>query len=220
MAAVLALLVGLVYFRQPKPTQAPQDHAGVVSADAPSVRPERPAGRAAAVSGPGPTRVVAGIPMGYSHDRVGAKAAAAGFVRALGSLVAMDGATAEAAQRAMATEAASEALVAETVEKLAQLAKSWPPGSVSYRAAPVAVRVVEEGPDAVRAEVWYVGVVSAPDLPTYEEWVTEGYRLVWERDDWRMAAHTSRPGPRPDPGRQRGATPAEIEAALVGFEAL
>ena len=217
VAAVVALVVAVVYFRQPEPSPPPRGAPAGVSPAAPSVALEGPKPSTPA-AGPGPATVVAGIPMGYSRDRAGAKAAAAAYVRALGVLVSMDAPAAAAAQRTMASQGAAESLVADTLAKLAMLHERWPPRTVAYRVAPLAVRVVEEGAGLVRAEVWYVGVFSAPDLPTYEEWVTEDYRLLWERDDWRVAAHTSRPGPRPDPGRQRGATAAEIEARLVGFE--
>ena len=63
-------------------------------------------------------------------------------------------------------------------------------------------------------------MVAGRGLPTYEEWVTQSYRLVWERDDWRIARETETAGPRPEPGRQSPAGAGELEARLAGFEAL
>jgi hypothetical protein len=104
--------------------------------------------------------------------------------------------------------------------KLATLRKVWPVGAITYRVAPLAVRVRMAGPDAASAEVWYVGVVAGRGIPTYEEWVTQSFKMVWERDDWRIAAESDAPGPRPDPGRQSPATAAELDSRLAGFEAV
>jgi len=156
---------------------------------------------------------------GRIHDLAGARSAALDYVRALADLVVMTESDAVAAQRSMASVDAAESLVAEVQSRLADLRRTWPTGSLTYRVAPLATRVVAESADAATVDVWYVGVVAGERLPTYEEWVTETYRLVWERDDWRVAAHTSAPGPRPDPGPQAPATAPEIEARLAGFEA-
>ena len=163
---------------------------------------------------------LAGVPTGFGHDRDGAKAAATAFARAYGTLVALDQAGAVAAKRAMASTASADQLVAAMTAKLATLRKVWPVGAISYRVAPLAVRVRMDSPDAASADVWYVGVVAGRGIPTYEEWVTQSFRLVWERDDWRIAAESDAPGPRPDPGRQSPATPAELDARLAGFEAV
>ena len=168
----------------------------------------------------GATTVVAGVPMGFRHDATGAKAAATAFAEAYGTLVALDETGAVAAKRAMASTAAADVLVAEMRAKLAALRRVWPVGAITYRVAPLAVRVRMDGPDAASADVWYVGVVAAKGLPTYEEWVTQSYRLVWEREDWRMASEVEAPGPRPDPGRQTPASAGELEARLAGFEAV
>ena len=189
----------------------PPSRAGEAVAPASSVPGLIPAGA---------TTVVAGVPMGYRHDRAGAKAAAAGFAQAYGLLVALDEAGAVAAKRATASSAAAPELVAAMQAKLATLRKVWPVGAITYRVAPLAVRVRMDGPDAAAAEVWYVGVVAGRGIPTYEEWVTQSFTLVWERDDWRIAAESDAPGPRPDPGRQSPATAAELDSRLAGFEAV
>jgi hypothetical protein len=142
------------------------------------------------------------------------------FAEAYGTLVALDEAGAVAAKRAMASTAAAPELVATMQAKLATLRRVWPVGALTYRVAPLAVRVGMEGPDAANADVWYVGVVAGRGIPTYEEWVTQSFKLVWERDDWRIAAEADRPGPRPDPGRQSPASAAELDSRLAGFEAV
>ncbi len=168
----------------------------------------------------GPTTVVDGVPMGFSPDRAGAVAAAISFVRLNQALVEMSEPAAEAARRAMATEEAADALAEDVVIRLREIRERWPRGSLRYRVAPLAVRAVEAGPGAMDVDVWYVGVVAGPQLPTYEEWVTESYRLVHQRGDWRVAALSESPGPRPQPGPQQPASAAELEALLAGFEAV
>lgn len=195
LAAVTAVVVGVVYRGQP-PLPGPSPEARA------SLPP--PAGRRT----------------GRTHDIAGARNAALACVRALADLVAMEEADAVAIQRAMASADAAETLVADLRVRLANLRRTWPTGSLTYRVAPLATRVVADGADAATVDVWYVGVVAGARLATYEEWVTETYRLVWEGDDWRVAAHSSAPGPRPDPGAQAPATAPEVEARLSGFEAL
>lgn len=219
IAVAVVLVVGQVVFPGAKPARTAA--APVAPAVAPAaVVPATVVAVSPATAPAGASTVVAGVPMGFRHDAGGAKAAAGTFAQAYGTLVALDEAGAVAAKRAMATTAVSDALVANMEGKLSALRKVWPVGAVSYRVAPLAVRVRMDGPDAAGADVWYVGVIAAKGIPTYEEWVTETYRLVWERGDWRIAADTEAAGPRPDPGRQSPASAAELEARLVGFEAV
>ncbi len=166
-----------------------------------------------------PARADAASTPSRSHDAAGARAAALSLVEFNERLVGMDEGPALDARRAMAASGAADALVEQLRSKLAELRQGWPKGTLTYWVAPLATRVTGGG-DAFTAEVWYVGVVAARGVPTYEEWNTETYRLVWERDDWRMASLATSAGPRPDPSRQAVATSAELEARLVGFGSL
>ncbi len=220
---VAVVVVGQLVFpgRRATPHGAP---AAQEAAAVPAAVAAAPPGPVASPGGAtalslGATVVIAGVPMGYRHDAGGAKAAAASFAEAYGTLVALDEAGAVAAKRTMATTAAADQLVGDMRGKLAALRRVWPVGAITYRVAPLAVRIRMDGADAASADVWYVGVVAGKGLPTYEEWVTETYRLVWERNDWHMASDVEAAGPRPDPGRQAPATAAELDARLVGFEA-
>lgn len=168
----------------------------------------------------GPTKVVDGAPMGYRRDADGARSAGISFARLNEALVLMSPEHAAAAWRAMAAEASVEQLVADVAARLSTLRQRWPVGSLTYRVAPLAVRVSESEAGQMEVAVWYVGVVAAAGQPTYEEWVTDTYRLVWERGDWRVAAFFDTPGPRPDPGSQRVNSAPEIEARLARFEAV
>ena len=168
----------------------------------------------------GPTTVVDGVPMGFAPGREGAVAAGLSFARFNQALVEMTQPQAAAARRAMGTEEAAGDLADDVVDRLSQIRARWPLGSLHYRVAPLAVRAAEAGPGAMDVDVWYVAVVEAPDRPPYEEWVTESFRLVWERDDWRLDSLAETRGPRPHPGPQQPASPAEFKALLAGFEPL
>ncbi len=82
----------------------------------------------------------------------------------------------------------------------------------------LASRVSPASADRVRVELWHVGVISPPGAMPYEEWSTQRYELVWERDDWRVAgeASTRAPAAAPAAGRARPAA-GQLEAALAGF---
>ncbi|MFP5375824.1 MAG: hypothetical protein ACLGIO_03450 [Acidimicrobiia bacterium] len=159
-----------------------------------------------------------GAPAGFCSDVSGARAAGVAFARLNEGLVGLDPHAAGAAWRAMAADASAEALVADVVARLARLRETWPPGALTYRVAPLAVRATAVSATEVDVDVWYVGVVAGAGIATYEEWVTDSYRLVWERDDWRVAAFSDAPGPRPAPGYQPADDPAALEARLAGFD--
>ena len=219
--SVTAVVVGVVYWGQP-PGRRP---APVTAAGAPTGEARGQGRGSAPLPGPSPEAGASAAPpaagaKGRTHDVAGARSAALACVRALADLVVMEESDAVATQRAMASAGAAESLVADLRSRLAVVRRTWPAGSLTYRVAPLATRVVAESTDTVTVDVWYVGVVAGERLPTYEEWVTETYRLVWEDDDWRVAAHSSTPGPRPDPGAQAPATAPEVEARLAGFEAV
>ena len=216
LALVAAVAVGAPSCSQPPEPQEsrpaggsaePPGGAGVVGVASP-----RDADHA------GPTTVIDGAPMGYRRDAAGARAAGVAFTRLNEELMRMEDTRAIGARRAMASALTADALVDQLRAELAELRKGWPVGTLRYRVVPLAVRVNESGPDAVRVDVWYLGVVSGRGIGTYEEWTTDTYHLVWERDDWRAAALSDTPGPRPAPGRQPTSGAAEIEARLAGFE--
>jgi hypothetical protein len=153
-----------------------------------------------------------------TRDADGARAAALELVELNERIVELDDQAALDARREVSTSGAADALVEQLRTELTRLRKDFPTGSITYRVAPLAVRVNADGHDAFKADVWYVGVVAARELPTYEEWTTESYRLVWERDAWRLASVASTPGPRPDPSRQPQASSTELAARLAGFD--
>lgn len=224
LAGVAALVAGVVLWGQPPRSQRTRVAAPTITSP-PAASQSNDVGPrhdpvAATAGASGPTTSVDGVPMGYSHDQHGARAAALTFVEMAESVIEMEEPAAEAAQREMASTSAADALVADLKSKLTKVRAGWPAGSLTYRVAPLAVRVIGQGPDSVKADVWYVGVLAGRNVVTSEQWSTESFHLVWERGDWRVDSDTLVAGPRPDPGRQKSASAAELDTRLIGFEAV
>ena len=131
----------------------------------------------------------------------------------------MDIEAAVTAQREATTTAAGPTLVAELRQRLGALATAFPTGGVRYRVGPLAVRAETAGNGArARVEIWYVGVLSAPNVAPYEQWRLSRYDLLWERGAWRVAAESAGPGPRPAaPPGPEPATTGALETALASF---
>jgi hypothetical protein len=200
-----------------------RDPVRAVSAQAPTTTVTAagtvPAATAAAPppTGPGPTRTVSGVPMGYRHDPSGALAAASAFVAEGPVLVSVDEPAALAAERTMASSGSADAMVARARQQLDNLHR-LPPGSFSYRIAALADRVMVHSPDRVTVELWCVQAVLADGRPGYADYRTVGFDLVWEAGDWHQAGGTDVPGPRLALGADSQPTPAaEAAAALAGF---
>ncbi len=217
LVVATTVALGVAGCAQPRPQRAasPAPTSALVNA-----APSWPAPVIPGPDHPGPTTVVDGVPLGYRQDRSGAIAAAVHFARLNEALVRMSEEQAAAARWAMAAESARAVLVEDVLAQLGEFRSAWPVGELSYRVAPLAARAEEAGAEAMRVDVWFVGVVAGRDLVTYEEWITETYLLVWERGDWRVAALSEASGPRPDPGYQDPDSPAEMSTLLAGFEAV
>ena len=216
VAVVAAVVIATVVLigRGDRKSPAPTPPAATPPPPPPGVFPPSPPPPA----GAGPTTVVDGVAMGYAHSPAGAEAAAVGFLRLDSALVGMSDEAASAAKRVIASSGAAEALVADVVAKLGALRKGYPGGATLYRIGVLASRVSPANADRVRVELWHVGVISPPAAMPYEEWATQRYELVWERDDWRVAGEASTPGPRPlSLPRGEPSGPGQLEAAMVGF---
>ena len=214
VAAAVVIATVVLIGRGDRESPAPTPPAATPPPPPPGVFPPSPPPPA----GAGPTTVVDGVAMGYAHSPAGAEAAAVGFLRLDSALVGMSDEAASAAKRVIASSGAAEALVADVVAKLGALRKGYPGGATLYRIGVLASRVSPANADRVRVELWHVGVISPPAAMPYEEWATQRYELVWERDDWRVAGEASTPGPRPLPlFRGEPSGPGQLEAALVGF---
>jgi hypothetical protein len=164
------------------------------------------------------TAVDAGVEMGHAHDPQGATASAVAFARYAETAVGAPEATVVAAQNVMAADTSRAALVADTTTKLRALYAVYPADQLTYRLAILATRTTVHSADAVRVELWQVSVLTAPGIPTRQDWTTLTYELVWERNDWRVLTEAALPGPYPAIWPQTSPSSAgELEARLAGF---
>src|SRR3546814_14564323 len=85
-------------FRSEPPAEATSGDPAIAS------QPER----AAAVDGPGPTRIESGVPAGFTRSEAGAVAAATSFLTTGEALIGMDPLAAEEAIRQMASAATAD----------------------------------------------------------------------------------------------------------------
>lgn len=160
----------------------------------------------------------AGVEMGHAHDPQGATAAAVGFARYSETAVGAPEATVLAAEAVMAADASRARLLADATAKLRALYAVHPADRLTYRLAVLATRTTIHSADAVRVELWQLSVLTAPGIPTRQDWSTVTYELVWERNDWRVLTEAELPGPYPATWPQAMPSSAgELEARLTGF---
>ncbi len=175
--------------------------------------------------GPGPAREVDGAPAGFARTRAGARAAAIAYTATLSQrLLYLEPAAAEAAVRAVASDASEDALVVDALDSLdaARTPLTEGSGATWWIVEPLAVKVEAFSTDRARMSVWLVRVLSRQGVVVPQtSWVTETVELVWEDGDWRLWSDTSTPGPTPVPdGSDLPSSAAELDAELTGFEVL
>jgi hypothetical protein len=149
------------------------------------------------------------------HTPAGAQRAAIAIARAVPTLVSVPRDQAAALRRAQASDASSDALVTDTLRRYDALHARYP-GAVTYDLAVLRARATAQSADEVSVALWYVGVLRASGLNPAALWGTETVDLVWQHDQWKIAADTDVTGPTPGlPGP--ASTIAELTDRLDGF---
>jgi hypothetical protein len=172
----------------------------------------------------GSSRLVANVPAGFARTEAGAIAAASAFVTTGQTLIDLDPLAAEAAVRQMATSSSADEQVRTALDDLRRMRDvlSDGAGPITFHQSAIAARVDRFDPTRTTVAVWSVGVLSRADVaPPQAGWRVSTFDLVWERDDWHVAAETVRPGPAPVVDDSTvPATSAQLSSALDGFEPL
>lgn len=166
------------------------------------------------VAGAGPTKVVAGVPVGYQRSKDGAAKAALGYEAALATLSRSPAAARRDALNVMAVPARREEVVQAGEDAFAFFDKQFGTQGV-VRSAVIGYRVKAYDQDAAEVELWEVSVVGRPEtVPARSGWSTRTVRLRWVDGDWRVAELPSEAtGPTPQL-EGTASDPAEvIEAA-------
>jgi hypothetical protein len=220
----LALLAGLTAGRMIAPVRATLPSAGVTAAAAAGTPDQGHA--IGGMSGPGPARWQAGVPLGWAPTRAGAVAAAAAYARTLSAMWFLaDAAKRHAAVALLAVPEVTARLQANQ-DALAASVAAGPfgaglqrPGVTSVlRTTLLGYRVDRfSGQDATVA-LWAV-VVYGNDggLTTQAVWSTAMVRLRWVRGDWKLQDATTAPGPVPVQGQDTPSAAADLVREAATF---
>ena len=161
-----------------------------------------------------------GVPVGYPQSKPGARAAAVGWVSALGALMQMGPVAAGDTLRALL----SDRSVADTIDEFARERKRFTkqfgadPVLALWIESPLQVTVdsLEAGRATVR--VWsqlLMGVDSESSVTV--QWHTQTVSLVWEHDDWRVDDVSRVEGPSPLPSAGVVPSPGREFAGPAGW---
>lgn len=154
-------------------------------------------------TGPGPASERHGVPLGWSHDEAGARAAAVSAIALTGDIARAGFITRDDMIRTMASRRFGPALARDSAAQLKDLvgdvaAAGVTPTAVLFHELPLTVQVVRVDDQTARVEVWAVLVVGLPDHGAPRQlWRTVTVDLVWETGDWRVDGWTARSGPTP-----------------------
>ena len=163
-----------------------------------------PAPPAAEARIPGPTRIEAGVPVGYPQSVDGARAAAIRYVAVLGGELMLDPSRRDLALAAVsrdgepATDVAARWSTRPNVERATGARHAQQAGLPMIAAvAPVLSKVTAYDGDTATVAVWVTAVLGTEQFGSLDQaWVTETVTLLWD-GDWKLAAYDSSPGPVP-----------------------
>jgi hypothetical protein len=153
--------------------------------------------------GPGPSKMNAGVPVGYAHTKAGAIAAAAGYSHLISELALSGENDRQHALAMISTETGQSAMRAKAQSAFAVIDKGLglPEGksAVVLRSAAVGYKLVAFTPNAATIDVWTVDVVGKSDaVPPQAGWGVATIDLKWESADWKLASFPAQlPGPSP-----------------------
>lgn len=197
--------------------EEPEQRVGV-AAPPPPLSPAGP-------ESPGPRRTEGDVPVGFARTEEGAVAAATTYLSTLHGLALGDAGARDEAVRRMAATAAP-AIVDQTLAGMAFLdgvvdeARAALPGARAFlREVPVAYDLSRFDPARARVDVWSLGVVLIEGrTQATQVWSTNTVELAWEKGDWRLWSWARVPGPVPAASLDPPSDPAEVLAAIDGWE--
>lgn len=168
---------------------------------------------AAEPAGPGPTKTVQGVPVGYERTREGAVAAATRYSQLISGLTLAGANARDLAIELLSSDAGRDDIQAKARAAFDVIDKGLglPDASqqVVLRSAAVGYKVVEFSQASATVEVWTVDVVGKDGaVPPQAGWGVSTLALTWELGDWKLASFpTQVPGP--SPALQGAASPVE-----------
>jgi hypothetical protein len=177
-------------------------------------------------SGPGPTRVENGVPVGYAHTQEGAVAAATNFVSVVdGPMIVQPDKYRKAIVSLAAPEASSQ-LQSEgektmaSLQNVSGLATYAQQGrTIVFRTVPLSYRVESYDESAAQVSIWTEGLLAVDGvLPPRQTWTTVTTTVKWVDGDWKLirigAYAAGSEGPVPavtQPSAQAPALPPQLK---------
>lgn len=155
------------------------------------------------VSPVGPAAVVDGVPHGWRHDAVGARAAALAAVSLTGEIATAGFITRSDIIDSIATAGYGPALASLSSSQLVDLSVELgdvgvSPSELVWSEIPLTARIVSADDLRAVVEVWAVLVVGVPGVGAPRQaWRTVTVEVARERGDWRINGWDTQPGPTP-----------------------
>jgi hypothetical protein len=191
--------------------------SATVMAPAASIEGDSDGGEKATVAAP--TRASWGVPVGYPRTVAGVRAAAVGWVAALGELMGMG----PIARTDTLRELLSERAYTETLDDFAaerdrfRAEFGMDVSQAVWIDAPLAVEIVEAASQRAVVEVWSVLLFGTTTERVEVLWRTQVVTLVWERGSWRVDDVTGRVGPTPGPAATALPSPGSEFEDVTGW---
>jgi hypothetical protein len=146
-------------------------------------------------SGPGPTHVVNGVPVGYAHTEAGAVAAATNYLMVIGGPLDTQPDKYRAAIRTLSAPEARQKQLSDAektltgIQDATGLATYRSQGrAVAERAVPLAYHVDSDNGDTVHVSIWAESFTAVDGvLPMRETWTTSRVTVEWTGGDWRLS---------------------------------
>ena len=207
MPAIVALVVALIAAAVTGRLTAPRADAPPVPHPAPATMPPEP----------GPSRTMAGVPVGYPRTRAGAVAAMAAYGRALADpRIQLDDRRRDAVATAVGTERYAKSL--QDAQAVFALRRAGPVGQALrpgaravFLAVPIAYRMLSYDDSTAVIKSWGLAITASDTgLSPQASWGTTTTTAVWEHGDWKVDEVSSKSGPTP-----AGADPPSTALAFV-----
>jgi hypothetical protein len=146
-------------------------------------------------SGPGPTRVENGVPVGYAHTPEGAVAAATNYLTVVdGQLItqpdkyrtAIDTLASPTARTTLRSNAEKDMAALQSGAQLISYAQQGK--AVVFRLVPLGYQIGQYADRGTQVSIWAEGFVAVDGvLPMRETWSTSVVTVEWVAGDWKLA---------------------------------